>query len=114
MQGRDLSSGTSVLATPKHFAGDGDTMFDERPPRPTRASRPTSSVTIDQGVTVTNWRDFLRTTSPAVPRPPRGQRDAVVLERRLDRGRRRQPVKMHANRDLITGLLKGSSASTAS
>ena len=51
--------------------------------------------TIDQGITVTNRQDFaaidLAPYGPAIRHHDVGQRHAVVLQRRLDRGRRRQP-----------------------
>ena len=90
-----------VLATAKHYAGDGDTQYGTG----------NGDYTIDQGITVTNRRDFWDLAPPVPPRraeAPRRQRDAVVLERRLDRGRGRQPVvNMHGNRELITDVLKG-------
>ena len=77
-----------VLATAKHYAGDGDTDDTGRPRQP-------ATTPIDQGVTVTSRRDFGRIDlAPYVTADPparRRQRHAVVLQRRLDRGRRRQP-----------------------
>ena len=74
-----------VLATAKHYAGDGDTVYGTGG----------GAYPIDQGVAVTSRKDVLRATPCAVraggARSPRGQRDALVLERGLDRGRGRQP-----------------------
>lgn len=90
-----------MLASAKHYAGDGDTEFGSA----------AGDYTIDQGVTVTNRRDFARfDLAPYI--------DAV---RRYDAGTVMpsfssidwtedgigNPIKMHANRELITGVLKG-------
>ena len=111
MQGRDLSSDDSVMATPKHFAGDGDTEFNEETAAANESLPPEEQAyTIDQGVTVTNWRDFLRTdVSPFAHAIRREDIWSVMpsfssvdfVEDGVG-----NPVKMHANRDLITGLLK--------
>ena len=88
------------------------------PPSTTRATatRSTAPATgdykIDQGITVTNRQRLLgHVAAPVRARraeAPRRQRDAVLLERRLDRGRRRQPVSTCTrNRELITDVLKG-------
>jgi beta-glucosidase len=111
MQGTDLSSDSSVLATVKHWAGDGDTEFDEDVAA-ANAGRPPEeqAYTIDQGVTVTRWRDFLRLdVSPYLPALWREDAGAVMpsfssvdwIEDGVG-----DPIKMHANRDLIAGLLK--------
>ena len=82
----DLADRDRVLATAKHYAGDGDTEYGTA----------AGDYTIDQGIAITSRADFWR-RSPArrTCRPCSehrvGHRDAVVLERRLDRGRRRQP-----------------------
>ena len=61
LQGRDLSSDGSVLATAKHFVGDGDTAFDEATAEANEGLPPEQQAyTIDQGITVTNRRDFER------------------------------------------------------
>ena len=84
---RGLDEPDRVLATAKHYAGDGDTEYGSA----------AGDYTIDQGITVTSRRDFARIDLapyvPAVGTPPRRQRDAVVLQRRLDRGRGRQPAE---------------------
>ena len=77
---------THVLASAKHFAGDGLTSYNDderRAPTPstrgsTRSSAPPS----------TSWH--WRRTGRRWP-AQRAHRDAVVLERRLDRGRLGQP-----------------------
>ena len=84
-QGRDLAARDRVLATAKHFAGDGHTKYGTG----------SGDYPIDQGVVVTSRRDFFRKVAAALPgggaQARCRLRDAVVLERRLDRGRRRQP-----------------------
>ena len=82
---RELDRNEQVLATVKHFAGDGDTEYGTRPSATTRSTRASRSPTgrISTGST---WR---RTGRRSERR--RRQRDALVLQRRLDRGRRRQP-----------------------
>ena len=111
LQGRSLASDSSVLATAKHFAGDGDTEFDQAAAdfnqgRPWYEKR----YTIDQGVTVTNRRDFERLDfAPYVQAIDRRNVGSVMpsfssvdwTEDGVG-----NPTKMHANRDLITGLLK--------
>ena len=88
-QGRrgQLDDPDRVLATAKHYAGDGDTEY----------GTPTGDYKVDQGIAVTSrpdfWKHSLRQYVPAVQQARRRQRDAVVLERRLDRGRRRQPAQ---------------------
>ena len=81
---RELGRNDRVLATVKHFAGDGDTEYDT----------PSGDYTVDQGITITSRRDFERIDlAPYLPRhPQRGRRqcDALVLQRGLDRGRGRQ------------------------
>jgi beta-glucosidase len=111
LQGRDLSSDRSVLATPKHFAGDGDTRFNEDVAEANEGLPPEQqSFTIDQGITVTSWRDFLRLdVSPYAHAIRREDVTSVMpsfssvdfVEDGVG-----NPVKMHANRALIAGLLK--------
>jgi len=48
---RDLATNRHVLATAKHYAGDGDTVF---------GSSTSGTYTIDQGVTVTDRKTFAR------------------------------------------------------
>jgi beta-glucosidase len=98
---KDLKAADRVLATAKHYAGDGDTEFGSA----------AGDYTIDQGVTVTNRRDFWRIDLAPY----------VAAVRRYDTGTVMpsfssvdwtedgigNPIKMHANRELITGVLKG-------
>ena len=65
------------------------------PATATPSTAPAGDYTIDQGITITSRADFWRTSLsqyvPAVQGHHVGTRHAVVLQRRLDRGRRRQP-----------------------
>jgi beta-glucosidase len=110
MQGRDLASDHNVLATAKHYAGDGDTEFD--------AAKAASNVgkpwyeqvyTIDQGITVTNRRDFDRLDfAPYRAAIRQGVGAAMPSFSSIDwtEDGVGNPIKMHANQELITGLLK--------
>jgi beta-glucosidase len=102
-QGRgaaELSRPDRVLATAKHYAGDGDTEYGSA----------VGDYQIDQGVTVTSRRDFARIDlAPYVPAVRRHRVGSVMpsfssvdwTEDGVG-----NPIKMHANRDLITGVLK--------
>src|SRR3954447_24497794 len=91
-----------VLATAKHFAGDGDTQYGTG----------NGDYTIDQGITVTNRRDFwntsLRQYLPAV----RDHHVGSVMPSYssvdwTEDGVGTNVVNMHGNRELITDVLKG-------
>ena len=111
LQGRDLSSESSVLATAKHYAGDGDTQFDEAVAA-ANVGKPwfDQKYTIDQGITVTNRRDFLRLDfSPylaAIKQEHVGSVMPSFSSVDWTEDGVGNPTKMHANRDLISGLLK--------
>lgn len=90
-----------VLATAKHYAGDGDTEYGTG----------NGDYTIDQGITVTNRRDFARIDlAPYVTAIDRHDVGSVMpsfssvdwTEDGIG-----NPTKMHASRELITGELKG-------
>jgi beta-glucosidase len=112
LQGRDLSDDTSVLATAKHVAGDGNTQFDEAIAEANRDLPPgEQQYTIDRGVTVTDRRDFARIDfAPYVPAVRVEDVGAAMpsfssvdwTEDGLG-----NPVNMHANGEVLTGLLKG-------
>ena len=96
-----LSKGTSVLATAKHFVGDGGTTY---------GSSTTGSYTIDQGVTtVTQAAARARCTSsrsrPAVQQHGVGSVMPSYSSLQIV-GRTPHPIKMHARGDMITGVLK--------
>ncbi|TDC36442.1 glycoside hydrolase family 3 protein [Micromonospora sp. KC213] len=110
LQGRRLGDG--VLATVKHFAGDGDTKYDQAI-ADANEGKPWSEqrYPIDQGVTVTNRADFARINlAPYVV--ALGKRDVGSVMPSFSSVDWTEdgvgnPTKMHANRDLITGTLKG-------
>jgi beta-glucosidase len=100
-QGRDLSDTDNVLATAKHYAGDGDTEFGTGE----------GDYTIDQGIAVTNRRDFwensLRQYLPAVKWHDVGSVMPSFSSVDWTEDGVGDPLKMHAHRELITGVLKG-------
>lgn len=100
-QGRDLTAPDRVLATVKHYAGDGDTTF---------GTSTSGTFTIDQGVTITDWRHFERIDLAPYVTAVRVHDVGSVMPsfssvRFTDRPGS-QPVKMHANKELLTGVLK--------
>ncbi|WP_243723304.1 glycoside hydrolase family 3 protein [Actinomadura sp. 7K507] len=105
LQGRhrwDLKSPRHVLATAKHYAGDGDTVF---------GSSTTGDYTIDQGVTVTDRRTFQKiNVSPyatAVKKHDVGSIMPSFSSVDWTEDGVGNPVKMHAHKELLTGVLKG-------
>ncbi|WEO95096.1 glycoside hydrolase family 3 N-terminal domain-containing protein [Streptomyces sp. FXJ1.172] len=98
--GRDLSRDDKVLATAKHFAGDGGTAY---------GSSTTGTYTIDQGVT-TVTRQQLEDIHLAPYRTAvdRGIGAVMPSYSSLDIvGDGKGAVKMHARGDMINGVLKG-------
>jgi beta-glucosidase len=98
---RDLADNDRVLASTKHYAGDGDTEFDTA----------AGDYTIDQGITITNRHDFAKIDlAPFVAAVRRHDAGTVMpsfssvdwTEDGVG-----NPIKMHANRELITDVLKG-------
>ena len=111
LQGDDLAADGSVLATPKHFAGDGNTVWDAATAA-ANEGKPwfDQRFTIDQGITVTDRRTFERLDlAPYRTALRRHDISAVMpsfssidwVEDGVG-----NPIKMHANQELITGLLK--------
>ncbi len=114
LQGRrasQLDDRDRVLATVKHYAGDGDTRYDQAI-ADANEGLPwyEQKYPIDQGVTVTDRARFARVDlSPYVPAIRRHRAGSVMpsfssvdwTEDGVG-----NPVKMHANRELITGVLK--------
>ncbi|KQX79926.1 glycoside hydrolase family 3 N-terminal domain-containing protein [Streptomyces sp. Root1310] len=98
--GRDLKDGDKVLATAKHFVGDGGTEY---------GSSTTGSYTIDQGVTkVTRQQLEAVHLAPYRTAVDRGVGSVMPSYSSLDiLGDGRGPVKMHARADMINGVLKG-------
>ena len=97
-----------MLATAKHYAGDGDTEYGTA----------AGDYTIDQGITITNRRDFwdasLRPYVPAVREHNVGTVMPSFSSVDWTEDGVGNPIKMHAHRELITDVLKGRAASTAS
>jgi beta-glucosidase len=96
----ELSRPDRVLATAKHYAGDGDTEYGTG----------SGDYPIDQGITVSSRRDFARIDlAPYVPAVRRHNVGSVMPSFSsvdwTDDGVG-DPLKMHAHRELITGVLK--------
>ncbi|MCW7944170.1 glycosyl hydrolase [Streptomyces hygroscopicus] len=97
--GRDLGRNDKVLATAKHFVGDGGTAY---------GSSTTGSYTIDQGVTKVTRRQLEAVhLAPYRTAVDRGIGSVMPSYSSLDIvGDGRGPVKMHARGDMINGVLK--------
>lgn len=96
--GRDLARNDKVLATAKHFVGDGGTAYGSgRPP-----------YVIDQGVTRIDRGELEAVHLPPFRRAIGLGAGAVMPSfSSLDlTGERGGPVKMHAHGEMISGLLK--------
>jgi beta-glucosidase len=100
LQGTDLASNTSVLATAKHFVGDGGTLY---------GSSTTGNYKIDQGVFVGSREELWAVhIAPFVEAVRRGTGSVMPSYSSVDFiGDSAGPVKMHANAELITTVLKG-------
>jgi beta-glucosidase len=97
----DGLQGAGVLATVKHFAGDGDTSYGTG----------NGDYTIDQGVTVTNRSHFDKVDLAPYVTAVRDHHVGAVMPSYSSVDWTGDgvgnPIKMHANADLITGTLKG-------
>jgi beta-glucosidase len=98
---RQLAHRDRVLATAKHYAGDGDTKYGTGE----------GDYTIDQGITITSRPDFARIDlAPYVP-AVRAHKVGSVMPSfssvDFTEDGVGNPTKMHAHRPLITGVLKG-------
>jgi beta-glucosidase len=97
-----LADNDRVLATAKHYAGDGDTAY---------GSSTTDGYKIDQGVAITNHQDFwenaLRQYLPAVQDHHVGSVMPSYSSVDWTEDGVGNPIKMHANGELINGALKG-------
>jgi beta-glucosidase len=95
-----LSKNTSVLATAKHFVGDGGTTY---------GSSTAGSYTIDQGVTTVTQGQldalFLEPFKQAVQQHDVGSVMPSYSSLQIV-GKDTAPIKMHARGDMITGVLK--------
>ncbi|WP_306326096.1 glycoside hydrolase family 3 protein [Streptomyces venezuelae] len=97
--GKDLDRADKVLTSAKHFVGDGGTAF---------GSSTTGSYTIDQGVTKVT-REELEAVhlTPFAEAVKRGTGTVMPSYSSLDiLGDEQGPVKMHANAEMINGVLK--------
>ena len=105
LQGRrgQLDDPDRVLATAKHYAGDGLTSYDE-------SKAGTGQYPIDQGVDEVSRREFARLALSPYPTAIHRHKVGSVMpsfssvdwtEDGLG-----NPVKMHASKELITGVLK--------
>ena len=97
--GKDLDRNDKVLASAKHFVGDGGTEF---------GSSTTGAYTIDQGVTKVT-REELEAVhlAPFAEAVERGVGTVMPSYSSLDIiGDDAGPVKMHANAEMINGVLK--------
>jgi beta-glucosidase len=103
-QGRrgQLDDRDRVLATAKHYAGDGDTEYDTA----------AGDYQIDQGVAITSredfWRHSLRQYEPAVRKHDVGSVMPSFSSVDWTEDGVGNPLKMHAHRELISDTLKGS------
>lgn len=104
-QGRrpgDMKRPEHVLATVKHYAGDGDTVF---------GSSTTEGYTLDQGVTVTDRRTFMKVNVAPYVTAVKKYRVGSVMPSFSSVDWKEDgvgnPVKMHAHKELLTGVLKG-------
>ena len=89
-----------VLATAKHYAGDGDTEY----------GTPTGDYKVDQGVAITSRADFwehsLRQYLPAVQKHHVGSVMPSFSSVDWTEDGVGNPLKMHAHRELLTDVLK--------
>ena len=96
----DGLQGAGVLATVKHFAGDGDTAYGTG----------NGDYTVDQGVTVTSRAHFDQVDLAPYQTAVRDHHAGAVMPSFSSVDWTEDgvgnPIKMHADRDLITGTLK--------
>ncbi|MET8166903.1 glycoside hydrolase family 3 N-terminal domain-containing protein [Streptomyces sp. NPDC005329] len=97
--GADLKDDDKVLATAKHFVGDGGTAY---------GSSTTGTYTVDQGVTKVTRRELDAVhLAPFRTAVDRGVGAVMPSYSSLDiAGDGQGPVKMHARADLLSGVLK--------
>jgi beta-glucosidase len=97
----DLARNDHVLATAKHYAADGDTAY---------GSSTSGTYTIDQGVAITDWRHFARVDlapyEAAVKRHDVGSVMPGFQSVQWTDRPGSTPVKMSANKELLTDVLK--------
>jgi beta-glucosidase len=97
---RELDEPDRVLATAKHYAGDGDTEYGTG----------SGDYPIDQGITVTSRPDFARIDLSPYVAAVHGHDVGSVMPSFSSVDWTEDgvgnPLKMHAHRELITGVLK--------
>jgi beta-glucosidase len=97
----DLANRDRVLATAKHYAGDGDTRYGTG----------SGDYKIDQGISITDRQDFwdtsLRQYVPAVKQHNVGSVMPSYSSVDWTEDGVGNPINMHGNKELITGTLKG-------
>ena len=111
-QGRAPVSADHVLATAKHYAGDGDTEYDYAAAA-ANVGQPwyLQRYTIDQGITVSSRDEFAKIDvapyATAIRR--HGVRSVMPSFSSVDwiEDGVGDPIKMHAHQELITDVLKG-------
>jgi beta-glucosidase len=98
---KDLAQSDHVLATAKHYAGDGDTTY---------GTSTSGTYTIDQGVTITDWQHFSQIDlSPYVAAVKQHDVGSIMPSFSSVQWTDRPgstPVKMTANKELLTDVLK--------
>ncbi|GAA1906306.1 glycoside hydrolase family 3 N-terminal domain-containing protein [Streptantibioticus ferralitis] len=98
---KDLARPDHVLATAKHYAGDGDTTY---------GTSTTGTYKIDQGVTITDHQHFaqidLAPYVPAVRQHHVGSIMPSYSSVQWTDGSDHTPVKMSADKQLLTDVLK--------
>nr|WP_245689684.1 glycoside hydrolase family 3 N-terminal domain-containing protein [Streptomyces chattanoogensis] len=98
---KDLARRDRVLASAKHYAGDGDTTY---------GTSTTGTYKIDQGVTITGrehfWKTDLAPYIPAVRQHRVGSIMPSYSSVDWTEDGVGNPVKMHANKELLTDVLK--------
>ena len=96
-----LGNRDRVLATAKHYAGDGDTVYGTG----------NGDYTIDQGISITNredfWKHALRQYVPAVQDHHVGSVMPSYSSVDWTEDGVGNALNMHGNRELITDVLKG-------
>jgi beta-glucosidase len=101
---KDLAKADHVLATAKHYAGDGLTAYDA-------SKAGTGAYPIDQGVDRVTRAEFDRLALapywPAVQQHHVGSVMPSFSSTDFNGGNTDDAVKMHANHELITDVLKG-------
>ncbi|MER7663493.1 glycoside hydrolase family 3 N-terminal domain-containing protein [Streptomyces sp. NPDC096193] len=97
--GKDLARNDKVLTSAKHYVGDGGTEY---------GSSSTGSYTIDQGITKVTRQELEAVhLAPFAEAVKRGAGTVMPSYSSLDvLGDDQGPVKMHANAEMINGVLK--------